>query len=137
MKNLKKKSSILSIVLLAFLMIVSSCNLFAQKKKTPDFSKFIILIETTDNGTIKLTCKDGCAWKELSFNMMNNDSIQAIDQYGMTTKNESDNSSFIFTIQHTKQGIKLEGIKGTSWTKLNFSCNGNCYQAIDQNGMTE
>lgn len=137
MKNSKKKSSIFSIVLIAILMIVTSFNLFAQKEKAPELSKFLILIETTDNGTIKLTCKNGCTWKELSFKIINNDSTQAIDQFGMTTKNESDNSSFIFTIQHTRQGIKLEGIKGTSWTKLNFSCNGNCHQAIDQNGMTE
>ncbi len=103
-----------------------------------ELSKFMILIETGVNG-IKLKGIEGCAWKELSFNVPFAEKAQAIDQYGMTqnrTKEESANSSFLFTITRTDNGIALEGIKGTAWIKLSFSCNGNCQQAINQNGMT-
>ena len=137
MINLKQKPSIFSIVLLIVFMTGAFCNISAQKKNTSELSKFLILVETTNNGVIKLTCKGGCAWKELTYNITTNDSIQAIDQFGMTTKNESQKSNFIFTIQRTKRGLSFVGIKGTFWKKLSFDCNGNCYQTIDQNGMAE
>lgn len=137
MKNLRQKSSIFSITLFIILIIGASCNIFAQKKVTSEISKFLILVETTNDGGIKLTCKEGCAWKELSFNIPGTEKSQAIDQYGMTSKEESRGSSFLFTIKKTKDGLNFEGLKGTAFKNLSFSCpKGNCHQAIDQNGMT-
>ena len=108
------------------------------QKEYPELSKFLILVETTNEG-IKLTSKEGCAWKELSYNIPGSQS-QAIDQYGMTkskTKEESTNSGFLFTIKKTEEGLSFEGIKGTAWKNLTFTCfKGNCHQFIDQHGMT-
>jgi hypothetical protein len=113
---------------------------FSQTKMETASPKFLILIETTSEG-LKLTSVEGCAWKELTF-AINQDKPQAIDDYGMTSLNTdkfTDNksaSNFYFTIMKTKDGITLEGRKGTAWTKLSFSCDGGrCYQYIDVNGM--
>ena len=106
--------------------------------KNADLARFLILVETTNEG-IKLTSMGGCAWKELSFNNPGT-KPQAIDEYGMTvnkTKEESASSRFLFTISKTENGLSFQGIKGTAWERLTFSCpKGNCHQAIDQYGMT-
>ena len=44
-------------------------------------------------------------------------------------------ASFRFTIKKVKGGLALEGIDGTAWKKLNFSCLIKGTQLIDQNGM--
>ena len=124
------------IALSAFLMIAAYNSVFSQTETTPELTKFLILVETTDDG-IKLTGKQGCVFKELTFTLKA-DKSQAIDQFGMTSKEESKGSSFLFTIKKTKDGLSFEGLKGTYFKKLSFSCpKGNCHQAIDQRGMTE
>jgi hypothetical protein len=53
-------------------------------------------------------------------------------------KSECDFDTFLFLINKTKDGLTFEGVKGTAWKSLSFSCpNGRCHQFIDQNGMTE
>jgi hypothetical protein len=124
------------IALSAFLMIAAYNSVFSQSETTPELTKFLILVETTDDG-IKLTGQQGCVFKELTFTLKA-DKSQAIDQFGMTSKEESKGSSFLFTIKKTKDGLSFEGLKGTYFKKLSFSCpKGNCHQAIDQRGMTE
>jgi len=124
------------IALSAFLMIAAYNSVFSQTETTHELTKFLILVETTDDG-IKLTGKQGCVFKELTFTLKA-DKSQAIDQFGMTSKEESKGSSFLFTIKKTKDGLSFEGLKGTYFKKLSFSCpKGNCHQAIDQRGMTE
>ncbi|MEQ8364639.1 MAG: hypothetical protein RH948_17330 [Cyclobacteriaceae bacterium] len=104
-------------------------------------TEFLILITGTDDG-LQLVCKEGCAWKELSFSLKNG-KYQLIDQYGMTSVGKKEPSqdkliaNFLLRVQKNKGGIHLEGKKGTSWTVLNFSClDKNCSQYIDQDGMT-
>jgi len=138
MYNLEQKT-IFRIALLIVLMIGASNALFSQTKAEAEFPKFLILIETTSEG-LKLTSQEGCAWKELTFTL-NQDKPQAIDQFGMTSLNAdirtNDHSNFLFIIKKTKEGISLEGKRGTAWTNLKFSCQqGKCYQLIDFNGMT-
>lgn len=113
----------------------------SQTESMAQSSKFLILIETTNQG-LKLTSKEGCAWKELTFTIKQ-DKSQAIDMFGMTTvnrdnpKEDQSLSDFLFIITKTKEGISLKGKNGTAWTDLSFSCpKGQCHQYIDFNGMT-
>lgn len=122
------------IALSVFLMIGAYNSVFSQTETTPELTKFLILVETTADG-IKLTGQQGCIFKELTFTLKAGNS-QAIDQFGMTSKEGSKGSSFLFTIKKTKDGLSFEGLKGTAFKKLSFSCpEGNCHQAIDQRGM--
>ena len=121
--------------------IVTYNTAFSQPTSATQSTKFLILVETTDEG-LKLTGQQGCAWKELTFSIKQ-DNSQAIDQYGMTSLNggnpkENKNlSNFLFIIEKTKEGINLKGKRGTAWLNLTFSCpKGRCYQYIDFNGMT-
>ncbi len=113
-----------------------------ERSRMEDSHKFLIFIQTTDNG-LKLTCEEGCAWKDLSFSLIEN-KFQAVDQNGMTSIDrvkpiiDEKLSNFLFSIQRTDNGINLEGKEGTSWTMLNFTCADNlCNQYIDQDGMTK
>ena len=103
-------------------------------------SKFLLLIENTENG-INITSTQGCAFKELSFSLKENQ-IQEIDQFGMRYANDKvrkdDNlASFRINIKKTKEGLAFEGIEGTTWKKLSFTCPINEKRLIDQNGMKE
>ena len=122
-------------------VLAAGSELQAQEKKPADLKDFKFVIEKTDSG-IKMTCQNGCAWKELTFSL-NDNKPQAIDEYGMTevNKNSSDKdvnlADFLFTVTKTEDGIILKGIEGTAWTDLSFSLSKNQQQAIDQMGMTE
>jgi bla regulator protein BlaR1 len=114
----------------------------SQTDSTPELTKFLILVETTDDGII-LTSEQGCAFKKLTFTLKD-DNTQAVDQFGMSSLNRdktvknSNLANFLFTIKKTKEGLSFEGIEGTAWKKLSFSCpKGKCYQYIDQYGMTD
>lgn len=124
------------IALSVFLMIGAYHSVFSQTETTPELAKFLILVETTDDG-IKLTGQQGCVFKILTFTL-NAGKSQAINQFGMTSQEVSKVSNFLFTIKKTKDGLSFEGLKGTAFKKLSFSCpKANCHQAIDQSGMTE
>ena len=101
-------------------------------------SNFLLLIENTENG-IKITSTQGCAFKELRFSLKEGQK-QEIDQNGMRNSNDrvvqDDNlASFCITIQKSKEGLVLEGIDGTAFKRLSFSCRIGQSQLIDQNGM--
>jgi len=105
-----------------------------------ELSNFKILIEST-NGDIKLTGIKGCAFKELTFKL-NDENSQAVDQFGMSTLDrdkplkDKNLANFLFVLKKTKKGLALKGIEGTSWKELSFNSTENkCYQLIDQNGM--
>ena len=101
-------------------------------------SKFLLLIENTENG-IKITSSKGCAFKELTFSLREGQT-QEIDQYGMRKADEIrkvDNNlaSFRMTIKKEKDVIYLEGIEGTVFSELSFLCLIGKNQLINQNGM--
>jgi hypothetical protein len=141
MKTLKQKTIIKIVLFMSF--ILGSFNLaFSQSVIKNESPRFLILIQTTKDG-LKLTGQEGCAWKELTFTI-NQDNPQAIDQFGMTTlkrdqaEKDKNLSHFLFLVQKTQEGISLEGKEGTAWKKLNFSCpDKTCYQYIDFSGMTK
>ena len=139
MRNTNLAFKFFSVSFSIILIIAAIIGSSAQSQTLNDESDFKIVVESVNN-EVKLSCKNGCAWRELSFY---NTRIQAIDQYGMTnTRGERQNpdsrfANFLFTIEKTADGVNLTGIEGTLWKELSFTCTiGICNQAIDGQGMT-
>ncbi len=143
-----KKSNLnfMSKVILLFLLLAGISNgIISQTKETIKSDGFLILIETT-NETIKLTSQKGCAWKELSFTLNVNE-IKSIDQFGVTPmknvqKNKEstgdNNGNFHFTIKRVGNGLSFEGLKGTTWKKLSYSCTvAKCEHLIEAHGISK
>jgi hypothetical protein len=125
------------VILAAVLILTAFSRLDVPGIENLTTSGFLIHITGTGDG-LKLTCKKGCAWKELSFSL-EKDKFQTINQHGMISTNSAapSISSFVLNIQRTKTGINLEGKEGTSWKRIKFSCKQNmCSHYVDQNGMT-
>lgn len=143
MKYSKYCQTHLNITLFALLITGTSSSVIAQEDVYVKVAKFSILVETVGD-EIKLTCNDGCAWKQLSFSSSVKNGPQAVDQNGMTTlpgnvpKKDSLTSNFLFTIKRTPEGVTLEGKEGTIWPSLTFDCpGGKCYRSIDGWGMAD
>jgi hypothetical protein len=138
MKKFIERSAVIRAFLFTLLMVGTTCYLIAQEAVSPKHSPFSVVISKTDQG-FKLICTQGCAWKELTFTIPEG-KPQAIDEFGMRTltKNitieESNPSKFLFTLAVVEGGLKLKGMKGTSWQELGFTCPSNCRQTIDENG---
>jgi len=140
---LSAKARFYSIVALLTALLFSGIPSMAvaQPDETPDVSEFTVILKTSADG-VQLTCKKGCAWKELKFSTVVGDGPQAVDQYGMTplprqrSTEQSDLSNFVMTIKRTQDGISLQGLEGTAWKTLTFGPVPERGQAIDQNGMT-
>ena len=120
--------------ILFILLAIAGINNFGYAQEEPETSKFLILIENTKSG-IKMTCSQGCAFQELTFSLKNGQ-IQEINQFGMSGGNDDDDNNnepatFQFSIQKTKDGFALDGIKGTSWLELSFKGS----HWINQNGI--
>lgn len=131
--------------LAAFLMLTAGGNkLIAQtNEKKINKPKFSVFINATA-GAISLTCTEGCNWKELSFNTIDNNKIYIIDQSGLrtitknTAKATAKKSKWLFSMSRIAEQLTLEGLKGTSWKKLTLKCpNDNCTESVDQNGITQ
>ena len=105
-------------LLITLFVIIASSRLMAQEKKSTDLKDFKIVIEKTKNG-IKMQSFKGSAWINLTFSI-NNNSTQAIDEYGMTTLDQISSekdvnlADFLFTVSKTENGIALKGIEGTA-----------------------
>ena len=128
-------------ILLLVMITVHSFHISAQAAEASAIKNFSITIEQTREG-IRLTSHEGSAWQELKFNLKKYNT-QAIDEYGMTEigrkfqKSDPNLADYLFTITRSKNGILLQGIKGTAWKKLNFSLGMNKKQTIHQNGMSD
>ena len=119
----------------------TSTPLVAQEDVAVKLANFTIRLETSAD-EIKLTCSEGCAWKELSFSTSQKSDPQAIDPNGMTswprnqTHKDASLPDFLFTIKRTKEGVSLEGKEGVMWPSLTFDCaGGQCIRSFDQYGM--
>ena len=133
----------LSIYLFAFLAILTPQNSSSQSPENNKLDAFLLLVEATPDGNIKVTCKKGCGFIWISYEPRKN-SPQGIDQRGMSPDisemktSEDSFATFYFTVTLKDEGLYLEGLEGTSWSELTINCpEGNCYQYIDQNGLVE
>ncbi len=111
-------------------------KVFAQKMGEVDF-KYKIFIKTGGD-KVKLNCAEGCAWKELTFNLDEN-VPQFIDETGMVKDGELDNKNmakFIFSIRRSEDFLYFESLKESRWKSLDLNCSPvNCSHEIDQNGI--
>lgn len=102
---------------------------------------FKILIQKTKDG-YSMQCKQGCAWKGLSFNL-NRFTSQYINALGVSgnpaDKNEAPEglANFHFKIKESGNQLKLTKLEGSIWEELSFSIlEGETYQ-LTQNGVTK
>jgi len=140
MKNLKN-SSFSHLFITAFVIVIGLSNV-SLTKPVKEVSAFSFLVQNTEDG-LKLISKSGTAWKEVTFSLEENKS-QAINQFGMASiekeyaPKDSRLANFLFTVKKTKDGLAFEGIRGTAWKNLSFSCDKKgCNQLINQYGMVE
>jgi len=109
---------------LVLFLFTISCSVKAQLKEMNPLSKIKIEIQNTKKG-VTLKAMEGCAWSVLGFNLTEGQS-QNIDNFGMVGQNDplavntSSHSDFLITITKTREGFRLDGIKGTSWVALTF-----------------
>lgn len=135
---MKARKNNICIILITILSLWISNEIIAQENIN-DLKDFNILITKTKEG-IKMKSTEGTAWVDLAFSIQEG-VPQAIDEYGMTdldntpTIKDNNIADFLFTITKTKKVIELKGIKGTAWTKLEFTINENQEQKINQFGM--
>ena len=120
-------------------MVLGASTIVHGQEREESLSDFrFTVVENSEDG-VKLSCQEGCAWETLTFNAEN---AQAVNQYGMTSVNEkepkkdSDLANFLFTIENTEEGVRLQGIKGTAWTHLTFGMKERQSQSVDEMGMT-
>ncbi len=130
------------VLFLVLLSLVVPSGVFAQSA-APAVADFAFVVRTSAN-SINLTCTTGCAWKTLSFSARVDGAPQAVDQNGMVrsrgkgSEEQPGLANFLFTIQRTADGVKLQGKRGSAWNSLSFSCpTGRCEQAVDRYGMAE
>jgi hypothetical protein len=134
---------ILAILIIGAITLYVGSSFTNQEKASTEASEFVISIKTNDNKII-LECEKGCAWKELTYTLIDEKNrIQVVDEYGVgTLDNVSKNkdkslADFLFNVERTKQGLKLKGIEGTAWVELSFSLAEKKFQRIDNLGMVK
>ncbi len=94
------------------------------------------------HGTLYLVCENGCAWKELSFDLSHEDKPKFIDEFG-TAMNEDDMktnkglANFHFSFKLDQNKIHCESTLGTHWDTISFECNSDkCYGLISIGGVS-
>lgn len=138
-----KKYGLLQLIILTFIITFSTSDLYAQENKEIQLTDFFLDVQNSDNDKIIMECKEGCAWKSLSYNLSDNSKPQAIDKYGMTDldkinpQKDADLFNFLFTVERKRNKLIFKGVEGTAWTELSFSISPQEEQAINQMGMTE
>jgi len=101
--------------------------------------KFSFTIEYIHH-EIVLTSHKGFTWKSLGYKTTEYNPVYVFRSGIAGGYNETDleNSRILIKIEKTSNGWRMEGLKGTSWKNLEFSCmKENCRQKINQDGMVE
>ena len=122
MKNL---TLIRTKIILCLCFIASVTGFINAQTPTQNLSPAITF--KTENGELKLTCKEGCAWKELSFTIPSGQK-QLVTEYGMSSGAEADArphnpslSKFTFSVIKNKRGkVTVKNIEGMSFKKIKF-----------------
>ena len=84
-----------------------------------------------------LSCTSGCSWTNLSFDQRNY-GVQYVNNDGMVELEEVNNTSgSMFLLKLTDDGanMKVEGLSGTTFKSLSFSCGEECDAMLNQDGM--
>ena len=109
------KSLIMNIKLLTLMFIFFiTLSIHAQQNETKFVIKFF-----NDRGSIGLICDKGCTWTDLWITKNN----FYLNQFGMVdinSKDEINNSDFIFSVEKKGSKIYLEAKKGVKWKELTF-----------------
>lgn len=122
MKKFKKLHLCISFVLM---------TLYLNAQETE--SKFEIRI-FNNKGTIGVLCNKGCSWTDLYIRS----NMFYINQFGMVkikNKDEIKNSSFVFSVKKTGNGLTLKAIKGINWEKQSFKLSKDNSNAIIVNNI--
>ncbi len=124
-----------------FILLFSLTFNCSTNTNQEDLEAFKFSIQNTEDGVV-LKGINGTGWKNLSFTLKNNQT-QAVDEYGMTEVVNQNHekleelSDFLFTVTKKENALLLKGIKGSDWTELSFTTNGNQAQMVDESGMTQ
>lgn len=130
---------LLQIYTLLFILLITTTSLLAQDENNKTDNDFLISIEKSTDGEIKMKCEKGCAWIDLSYKNFKEN--QPIDEFGMTNlddlrEDSEDLADFLFTIEKTSdREIKLKGIEGTNFMDISFTLRSDKKQYINQRGM--
>ena len=99
------------------LMIISPDKVIPEIKKNYKFS--IILEKNKEK--ITMTCKKGCEWQELSFDLKLN-TPQIVNKYGLNKVNQKNaDDSFYFVLLQDSEVFDLKSTKNTEWKGLSGS----------------
>ena len=116
---------------------LASCN---TKIKKDELATFSIEVTKTEK-EIKLHCRKGCSWTDLSFSK-NNKQPQLVNQDGMShvgkindKETDIDPNDFLFSIMFTSEEFQLKGIKGTDWEDLSFRKSGSKPHILTDSGV--
>ena len=122
---------------LAFLFILAfsafASQVMAQVNQEPT-TPFSISIEIDDNNTT-LVCGAGCDWNKITLKQDNT----TINENGIAkTKDASSDVLYLFNVQKTQKGIRLDNLKGTQWKEsINVSCSSKCTLVVNQFGLAQ
>ena len=106
------KNTYKNFILMLSLFMISLLN--AQQKE-PEFEiKFF-----NDRGSIGLICDKGCTWTDLWITK-NNFYLNQFGMVDMNSKDEINNSYFIFSVKKKGNKIYLEAKKCVKWKELTF-----------------
>ena len=122
---------------LAFLFILafisSSSEVMAQvnQETTTPFSISIAI----DGNNTTLACNGGCDWNKIILNQDNT----TVNENGIAkTKDASSDALYLFNVQKTQKGVRLNNLKGTQWKEaINISCNSKCSLVLNQFGLAQ
>ncbi len=93
------------------LMVISPDKVIPEINK--DY-KFSIILEKNKE-KITMTCKKGCEWQELSFDL-NLNTPQIVNKYGLNKVNQRNaDDSFYFVLLQDSEVFDLKSTKNTKW----------------------
>ena len=110
--------------------------LLAGSFRSSDFD----LNVTWDDDKLYLSCSSQCAWSSLSFSYTPFVPV-LFDNHGMVSsdRERSENSDldpFLLSVMRDGKGVSFEGLEGTHFRKLGFSCGSSpCDRRIGPQGM--
>ena len=130
MKTLIKPTLALLFFIALFALPTQVAAQLNQDKTTP----FSITVEIDNNNTT-LRCNGGCDWKKITLKKDNT----IIDENGIATaKDASSDALYLFNVQKTANGIRLDNLKGTQWKEaIDISCSSKCTLVVNQFGLAQ